>query len=242
LILAGLQSNSSDERVAAVRVLGLLIENRKAGELAETALGDSKPEVRSAAATALGQMRSTASIPKLRQTLSDKEISVVLAAARALHEMNDRAGYDVYYEILTGERKGSEGLIAEETAMLHEPKKLAELGFEQAIGYVPYAGMGWDALRVILKNDSSPVRAAAATMVATDPDPNSAKALVKATRDKNWIVRVAALEAIAKRNDPKLRIEIEPSMYDPKREVRYAAAATVAHLVDVSDTKSPAVP
>lgn len=30
-------------------------------------------------------------------------------------------------------------------------------------------------------------------MIADDPDPNSAKALVKATQDKNWIVRVAAL-------------------------------------------------
>jgi HEAT repeat protein len=239
LINSGLQSNSSEERVAAVRVLGLLVNNSKAGELAEHALGDPKPEVRSAAATALGQMHSTVSIPKLKQTLSDKEISVALAAARALHAMNDKSGYDFYYEILTGERKGSEGFIAEQTAVLHEPKKLAELGFEQGIGYIPYAGMGWDALRVILKNDSSPVRAAAATMVADDPDPNSAKALVKATQDKNWIVRVAALEAISKRGDPSWRATIETSMYDPKREVRYTAAATVLHLVDVAEAGKP---
>jgi len=157
-----LKSNSSEERVAAVRVLGLLVGNKKAGELAQHALADAKPEVRSAAATALGQMHSTASIPKLRQTLSDKEVSVALSAARALQAMHDKSGYDFYYEILTGERKGSQGLIAGQTAVLHEPKKLAELAFEQGIGYVPYAGMGWDALRVILKNDSSPVRAAAA--------------------------------------------------------------------------------
>jgi hypothetical protein len=29
-----------------------------------------------------------------------------------------------------------------------------------------------------------------------------------------------------------LRIKIEPSMYDVKREVRYTAAATVLHLLD----------
>ncbi|HKV81436.1 MAG TPA: HEAT repeat domain-containing protein [Candidatus Sulfotelmatobacter sp.] len=239
LIMSGLHSNSSEERVVAVRVLGLLINNNKAGELAEHALGDDKPEVRSAAATALGQMHSTASISKLRQTLSDKEISVALAAARALHTMNDRSGYDFYYEILTGERKGSEGFIAKQTAVLHEPKKLAELGFEQGIGYIPYAGMGWDALRVILKNDASPVRAAAATMIADDPDPNSAKALVKATQDKNWIVRVAALEAISKRGDPTLGVTIETSMYDPKSEVRFAAAATVVHLTDLAEVSKP---
>jgi HEAT repeat protein len=238
LILSGIHSTDAEERVAAVRSLGLLIDNQKAGELAEHALVDSKPEVRSVAATALGQMRFTASIPKLRQTLSDKDIPVVLAAARALHEMKDKAAYEVYYEILTGERKGSEGLIAEQTAILHDPKKLAELGFEEGIGYIPFASMGWDALRVILKNDSSPIRAAAATMLARDPDPNSAKALVKATQDKDWTIRVAALEAIAKRGDSTLSIKVEPSMGDPKREVRYAAAATVLHLADVADADS----
>jgi HEAT repeat protein len=239
LIVSGLKSNITEERVGAVRVLGLLAGNPKAGELAEHALGDAKPEVRGAAATALGQMHSTTSIPRLKQTLSDKEISVAISAARALHAMNDQSGYDFYYEILTGERKGSEGLIAEQTAVLHEPKKLAELAFEQGIGYIPYAGMGWDALRVILKNDSSPVRAAAATMLADDPDPNSATALVKATQDKNWIVRVAALEAISKRGDPSWRAEIDTSMYDPKREVRYTAAATVLHLLDVAEAGKP---
>jgi HEAT repeat protein len=238
LILSGVKSPDTDERVAAVRVLGLVIDDQRAGELAEHALADSQPEVRSAAATALGEMRFTASIPKLKQTLSDKEISVVLAAARALHEMNDKAGYEIYYEILTGERKGSEGLIAQQIAILHDPKKLAELGFEQGIGYVPFASMGWEALRTILKNDSSPIRAAAATMLAHDPDPNSAEALVRATQDKSWTVRVAALEAIAKRGDSTLGIKVKPSMHDPKREVRYAAAATVLRLADVADADS----
>jgi len=45
---------------------------------------------------------------------------------------------------------------------LHDSKKVAEMGFEQGIGYIPYAGMGWDAVRTILKNDASPIKAAAA--------------------------------------------------------------------------------
>lgn len=232
LIVGDLHSQSSENRVVAVRVLGLLIGDHAAAASAENALADAKPEVRSAAATALGQMHSTASISKLKKALTDKDIHVVLAAARALHEMKDEAGYETYYEILTGERKGSDGFIAEQTAILHDPKKLAELGFEQGIGYIPYAGMGWDAIRTILKNDSSPIRAAAASMLADDPDPKSATALVKATQDKNWIVRVAALEAIAKRGDPSLRIKVELSMYDQKREVRLTAAATTVRLFD----------
>lgn len=235
LLLTGLHSSSVEERLGAVRVLGLLRDDAKAASLAEDALADAKPEVRSAAATALGEMHSTGSIPKLKQALADKEIPVVLAAARALHEMKDQAGFETYYEILTGKRKGSQGFIAEQTAILHDPKKLAEMGFEQGIGYIPYAGMGWDAVRTILKNDASPIKAAAATMLTQDPDPESAKALVTASRDKNWVVRVAALEAIAKRGDAALRAEVEPSMYDTKREVRYTAAATVVHLADVSN-------
>jgi HEAT repeat protein len=236
IISSGLKSSSLEERVEAVRVLGLVVENRKAADLAEHALADPKPEVRTAAATALGQMHSTSSISKLRQALNDKEIPVVLAAARALHAMKDKAGFEIYYEILTGERKGSQSFIAEQTAILHDPKKLAEMGFEQGIGYIPYAGMGWDALRTILKNDSSPIRAAAATMLTHDPDPDSRKALVNAARDKNWIVRVAALEAIANRGDSSLRGEAEPSMYDTKREVRYTAAAAVLHLAATRKT------
>jgi HEAT repeat protein len=232
LIHSGLQSSSTEERIVALRVLGLLVNDRQAADLAEDALTDSKPEIRSTAATALGQMHSTASIPKLKQALNDKEIPVILAAARALHEMKDPAGFEIYYEILTGERKGSEGLIAQQTAVLHDPKKLAKLTFEQGIDFIPYASIGWNALRVILKNDASPIRAAAATMLTHDPDPKSAAALVNATRDKHWIVRVAALEAVAKRGDSSLRIKIEPSMYDVKREVRYTAAATVLHLLD----------
>lgn len=236
LIVSGVNSSSLEERVEAVRVLGLVVENRKAADLAEHALVDPNPEVRTAAATALGQMRSSLSIPKLKQALTDKEIPVVLAAARALHEMKDKDGFEIYYEILTGERKGSESFIAQQTAILHDPKKLAEMGFEQGIGYIPYAGMGWDALRTVLKNDSSPIKAAATTMLTHDPDPDSAKALVNATRDNNWMVRVAALEAISKRGDRKLRAEIEASMYDTKREVRFTAAAAVLHLATTPET------
>ncbi|MFY9910805.1 MAG: HEAT repeat domain-containing protein [Candidatus Sulfotelmatobacter sp.] len=238
LIRSGLQSHTSEERIAAVRVLGLLIQDRKATELAENASRDFTPEVRRAAATALGQMRSTAAIPRLKEMLSDKDIPVILAAARALVQMKDKSGYEVYYEILTGERKGSEGLIAQQTAILHDPKKLAELSFDQGIGYIPYAGMGWDALRVILKNDSSPIRAAAASVLADDPDPKSAQALVNASADKNWIVRVAAIEAIAKRGDTALRMKVEPYMYDPKLEVRYAAAGATLRLVDIKESKA----
>ena len=65
-------------------VLGLLPDNTQAREIAEKALADEKPEVRSSAAAALGAMHSKASIAKLREAADDQEPSVALAAARAL--------------------------------------------------------------------------------------------------------------------------------------------------------------
>jgi hypothetical protein len=59
------------------------------------------------------------------------------------------------------------------------------MGFEQGIGYVPYAGIRWDAVRTIMKDrsDGSPVKAAAATNLVSDPDSRTAAALVNATHN-----------------------------------------------------------
>lgn len=113
---------------------------------------------------------------------------------------------------------------------LHDPTKMATIGLEQAIGYVPFAGIGWDALRTIMKKDPSPARAVAASILSQDSDPVTGQALVDAASDKNWIVRVAALDAIARRGDPALESEIEPLLDDGKYQVRYAAAAAVLRL------------
>ena len=231
LLEAGTRQSRTERRVMAVRVLGLLPDNDRATQLAQGALQDSKPEVRVAAATALGKMRAASSIPGLKKALSDKKFSVVLAAAHALHELKDPACYEVYYAILTGQRKGG-GFFDQETEMFHDPKEMAKTGFVQGIGYVPYVGIGWDAMRTIMKDrsDGSPVKAAAASNLVSDPDPRTAAALVNATHNRNWVIRVAALEAIAKRGDPVAADKIEPLLEDSKLEVKYAAAATIVHL------------
>ncbi|HLB87464.1 MAG: hypothetical protein AUH86_25230 [Acidobacteria bacterium 13_1_40CM_4_58_4] len=237
ILETAIQGDDTGDRVTAIRVLGLLPSDTKAAGVAGKALDDPKPEVRAAAAAALGQMGSTASIPNLKKALSDKETSVALAAAHALDLMHDDFGYEVYYAVLTGERKGGKGLIAEQVNTFRDPKKLAGLGFSEGIGFVPFAGIGWNAFRAIRKNDSSPVRAAAASVLANDTDPRSGEALANATGDKNWLVRVAALEALAKRKDPSLLSRIETSMSDSRKEVRYTAAAVVLRLNAVQEAR-----
>ena len=231
MLQTAIADKRSGERTDGVRALGLLRDNSRARQLAEDSLQDRTPQVRAAAATALGQMHSTASIPKLEAALADRKVPVVLAAAQSLRELkDDSAAYEIYYDLLTGEKKSGDGLIAQQIDTLKNPKELAKIGFAEGIGFVPFAGMGWDAYRTIHKKDPNPVRAVAATYLAHDPDPASAKALVKATRDKNWIVRAAAVQALAQRDDPSLLPKVQHSMADRNAKVRYSAAAAVIRL------------
>jgi HEAT repeat protein len=225
--------DKSGDRATAILVLGLIPNDAKSAKLAQKALTDERPEVRTAAAAALGNMQSRASIPKLKAAMDDQDPSVALAAAHSLNLMHDNSAYEVYYEILNGERKAGKGLIASQTSMLRDPKKMAEFGFEEGIGFVPFAGIGWGAIKAIRKDDSSPVRAAAARVLAGDPDPATTRALAEATGDNSWIVQTAALEALAKRGDPSALPTVERYLSDEKGAVRFTAAAAFIHLTSI---------
>jgi HEAT repeat protein len=223
-----------DHRANAIQALGFTSGDGAAVQLAEDALRDKEPTVRAAAAKALGAMRSTASIPKLENLLSDRDISVVLASAHALVQLKDKSGYDTYYSVLEGELKGGHGMFTDQMEQMKSPERAIKFAFDQGIGFVPYAGYGKEVLHAWRQRSTAPTRAAAARALADDPDPRTGRALAKAVSDKNWVVRAAALEAIAKRGDPALLHDIEPAMSDKKDIVRYSAAAAVLHLVRIA--------
>jgi HEAT repeat protein len=186
-------------------------------------------------------MKSRTSVPKLRLALDDKDPSVALAAAHSLDLMHDHSAYEVYYEVLTGQRKAGRGLIASQTSILKDRKKMAQLGFEEGMGFIPFAGIGWGAIKTILKDDSSPVRAATAEVLAEDPDPTTTKALAYAAGDKTWLVRAAALEALAKQGDPSVLDTVKLCMSDEKDAVKYTAAAAVLRLTAIKESCPPVV-
>ena len=225
-----LKNNNAETRARAVRALGLLLGNMEAEESAVRAFKDDKPNVRLAAAAALGSMHAEHSLGELEEALGDSEPGVVLAAANSLLLLHDDVGYDTYYEVLTGERRASKGLIKKQMDTLKDKKKMAEMGFEEGIGFIPFAGIGYEVFKTVTKNDSSPLRAAAAKKLATDPEPDAAEALVKAAADKSWAVRAAALEAIAQRGDLSLIPRITGALDDDNDVVRFTAAACVVHL------------
>lgn len=83
--------------------------------------------------------------------------------------------------------------------------------------------------------------AAAAITLAKDPDPKSGQALADtASTNKSWIVRAAALNAIALRGETSLLPSAESQLQDPKDEVQYSAAAAVIRLTDLSSRRAPA--
>jgi HEAT repeat protein len=246
---AGLRQKNSGERLAAVRVLALIPDDPQAVELAENALKDPSAPVRAAAATALGQMHAAAADTDLRLALKDRDLSVVMAAAHALRLLNDSACYEAYYAILTGERTNDSGMIAQEMKVLHDPKQVAEMGLSEGIGYVPFASIPWEALQTIMKDrkDGAAAKAALISALTTDPNVRTSTLLVAASQNRNWVLRIAALEAIARRGDTSLGSSIEKRLQDPRREVRYTAAAALIHLSDLANvrtnTKTPsAVP
>jgi HEAT repeat protein len=234
MLRAGLNHGSTGKRTQAVRALRLLPCNPEATEMAKMALQDRSPKVRATAATALGLMGSEEAIPALERALSDRKPAVVLAAAHSLQVLNDPAGYQVYYELLIRERKPAEGLVSQEMETLKDGRKIAELGFEEGLGFLPYADIGFSAVKAIRKDDASTVRASAARTLANDLDPRVDQALVQAASDKSCMVRASALVAIAKREHPDLLSAFVPAMSDKNQVVRFTAAAAVIRLTRVA--------
>ena len=193
--------------------------------------------MRVAAAEALGDMNSRKSIPKLKRALDDSDPSVALAVAHSLRQMHNDKAYEVYSEVLSKRRKGGKGLISSEISTFSDPKKMAQLGFEEGIGFVPFAGIGWGAIKEVRKDDSSPVRAAAAEVLADDPDPATTKVLEQAAGDKSWLVRAAALGALARRGDLSALHTVELYLLDEKDVVRYTAAASALRLIAHTKTR-----
>jgi HEAT repeat protein len=235
ILQEGVDSRSAYTRAKAVHAMALLVANRRAEDIAEKALADTDSNVRVEAATSLGQIGGALARAKLRAALEDKEVKVVIAAANSLYVLKDPAAYEVYYELLTGDRKSSSGLLHSQLATLKDRRSAEKLAFETGIGFVPFGGMGWEAWKTVTHDDTSPVRAAAADKLAHDPDPVSAEALSNACTDKKWRVRAAVVDAIAKRADPALLKSIEPLLFDGNDTVRFDAAAAVVRLSASSD-------
>ncbi|HYZ87628.1 MAG TPA: HEAT repeat domain-containing protein, partial [Bryobacteraceae bacterium] len=127
----GLTDKRVDRRAKAVRALGLTLRNERATTEAEKALTDPDAEIRAAGCIALGEMKSSASVPKLRDALGDEEAQVGVAATQALDMLGDPSALEAYYAILTGQRRAKGAFVDQQIRGFRDPRRLAKLGFEQ---------------------------------------------------------------------------------------------------------------
>jgi HEAT repeat protein len=230
LLEGGLKEGKADVRTAAAQALGLAARNDRARVLAEGVLSDPDQGVRAAGAEALGQIGLPAAVPALKKALTDPSAEVVFSAAGSLFDLKDPAAYEVYYAVLTGERKTGDSLMESQMEMLKDPQALAKIGFEAGLGFIPFGGLGYKAVKAFTTDKTSPVRAAAAQRLINDPDPRTVQALVKALKDDKWVVRAAAVNALAKRDDRRQAGQIAPLLDDEHETVRFNAAAAVIRL------------
>ena len=229
LLEAGLKDPKHDVRTAAAQALGLAADDR-ARVLAEWVLSDEKEDVRAAGAEALGHIGLPAAVPALKRALKDTDAGVVFSAASALYELKDPSAYEVYYAVLTGERKSGEGLLQSQLDLLKDPQALAKIGFEAGIGFIPFGGIGYKTFKAVTADKTSPVRAAAAHKLVNDPDPRTVQALVSALKDDKWMVRAAVVNALARRGHKAHASVIAPLLEDEHDTVRFNAAAALIRL------------
>jgi len=241
ILQTGAENKSKDQQVMTMRVLQLIPGNAKAVSLAEKALQDKDTEVRGAAALSLGAMGDKSAIPQLKGVIkNDKEGSVALAAAKALIQLGDEHGYEVYYAVISGTRKSGEGLVGDQTKelgqLLSNPKAMEKMAFEQGMGFVPFGGISLQVYQRIQQSKAkAPIlKATSIKVLAKDPDPRSEKLIVTALSDKAWLIRAAAYDALARRGDAAVLPDLSAGLKDEKIEVQLTAAAAVVHLSTIS--------
>jgi HEAT repeat protein len=228
-------NKNSMRRAEAIAALGTAGTQRRVVRLVERALDDSDPSIRELAAKTLGEMRARSSIPKLTRALDDDSAEVSFAAAKSLWTMGNRAGRDVFLQILAGEKSSPGGLIKNELQAtrrrFQDPKALAMNGAkEAATSLFGPAGWGIKVMEELTQDRSASARAMSAILLGPNATPDTLRELQDALNDKNWIVRAAAAQALGvSRHREQIPI-LQPLLQDTKPAVRCMAAAAILRL------------
>ena len=244
---AAMNAKSPDHRKEAVAAIAAIGPAPEAVKLLEDVLKkDSEAFVRQAAAAALGDMKATEATPALKAALNDESGEVAFSAAKALWDLGDPDGKATFIEILTRERKNSQGFIngaiSDAKRTMRDPKKLAYMGVMQATGAVfgPLA-MGMSVAHDAMKDTGAAGRALAADYLSKDCDARSVQLLEWSLReDSNWLVKAASVRGLAKCGDTQAAPAMEKYLNDSHEALKYQAAASIVRLGRQEKTPMPA--
>ncbi|MDD5543688.1 MAG: HEAT repeat domain-containing protein [Acidobacteriia bacterium] len=233
MLAEGAASPKVIQRTDAISAVATIGPQPGVLEILETALHDKEPDVRQVAAASCGELKSKNLIPALKQTLNDKSPDVSFAAARALWDMGDRSGRDVFIAVLAGERTSSKlsGELTDARRRLRNPMSLALIGAEQGAGALlgPFS-IGISIAEELAKDSSVQARALSANLLGADDSAVSLEELQKALADKNWVVRAAAAKSLGHSSQPSFISKLQPLLKDDKEPVRFMAAASIVRL------------
>ena len=238
MLNAAVASDRVRDRSDGLSAISILKSDRHAIQLVTHALQDKDETIRTLAASSLGGISARSAIPALRAAMNDPSPVVSFAAAQSLWRLGDRSGRELFYEVLTGERKTKPGLIKQNVDQIkkdvHDPKTLALIGIDQASGaFLGPFSMGVSVLEAYAKNTSSPVQAYCASLLAQDATPDTIEQLSLALSNNNWTVRAAAAKALADMHERKVIPKLEEMMQtDKESAARLAAASAIVKLTE----------
>lgn len=239
-LLKTLYSSSNPvKRQMVVNAMGIAATDRGvAGMLIDALNNDKDPTVRTVAASSMAEGRCRSCLPVLRHTLDDRDIVVAFAAAKALWALGDRSGLPLFEEVLSGQRKDSEGIIhgalLKAHRTMHDPSALALLGVNETVGIV--FGPAGTALSFAEQgrkmSGGTAGRVVAAGFVGEVNSPETEKLLEDMLSDKDGSVVAASCKALAV-HDRRKSLPLIASLMDDSRDIVDAvSAASVIHLTE----------
>ena len=165
-------------------------------------LGDPKPEVRAAAADALGRMQARGAQDKLRTMLKDESSFVRVRAAAALMTMNDTSGLALLRELLSSDVPASRLIGAEALASAPDASWMETVRDLTRSGE-PTIRLG--AARLIAPHDPALARSVMESL-ASDPNP-AVRELASRTRVESSTGDLKALRRLLHSDDPVTRVK-----------------------------------
>ncbi len=220
LLQRALTANNPETRKVAVVALSLAADRGPLFSQLEKMLQDKDLEVRLAVVEDLQELKTKPAIAALHTALDDPTPEVSFAAAKALWALDDPAGKKVLLAVLSGDNRSASTFFSKEKRqalrMMHTPRTTILFAVQKGASFapVPGLGMGISSMEQILDDPSVSGRAAAALLLAKDKDKATLEALEDALLDKDFRVRAAAVHALALRNDPSVRPDLELMIAD----------------------------
>jgi len=243
---AAINARDPYHRKQAVAAIAAIGPSPDAVKLLERVLhDDSDLMVRQAAAAALGDMKATEATPALKAALNDPSGEVAFSAAKALWDLGDPESKATFEEILTRERKDSQGFvgstISEAKRTMRDPKKMAFLGAKEASGAIfGPLGMGFTIAQDAMKNGGAG-RALAAEYMSKSCDARVVQLLTWALQeDSSWMVKAASARGLGVCGNADSIAPLESFLNDPHEPLKYQAAAAIVRLSLKQPAATPA--